>query len=140
MTALLSRRARAAVGAVVDLARLARGTPLPAKALVPPGGLAPRQLETVLQDLVRAGLLRSIRGPRGGYELARERRRISIGDIVRAIDVTQPASAATPDPAIDAVLQDAAAVFLGQLDKVSVEDLCKHKAISTADSPGDFHI
>ncbi len=140
MIAVLSRRARSALGAVVDLARLARGAPLPAKALVPPGGLAPRQLETVLQDLVRAGLLRSIRGPRGGYELARERRRISIGDIVRAIDAAQPPSAAPPDPAIDTVLQDAAAAFLAQLDKVSVEDLCRRGETPGGGSAADFHI
>lgn len=137
---MLSRRARSALGAVVDLARLARGAPLPAKALVPPGGLAPRQLETILQDLVRAGLLRSIRGPRGGYELARERRRISIGDIVRAMDAVQPASAATPDPAIDTVLDNAAAAFLAQLDSISIEDLCRGAATSPGGGVGDFHI
>ena len=37
----------------------------------------------VLQALVRHGILKGVRGPRGGYELARERRRITAGDIVR---------------------------------------------------------
>ena len=35
--------------------------------------LPPRHLEPVLQALVRHGILKGIRGPRGGYELARER-------------------------------------------------------------------
>lgn len=140
MITVLSRRARSALRAVADLARLARGAPLPAKALLPPGGLAPRQLETVLQDLVRAGLLRSVRGPRGGYELARERRRISIGDVVRAIDATQPASAASPDHVIDTVLAEAAAACLAQLDNVSIEDLCKRDATQAGSGDGDFHI
>ena len=44
--------------------------------------LPPRHLETLLQALVRAGILKGVRGPRGGYELARERRRITVGEIV----------------------------------------------------------
>jgi Rrf2 family transcriptional regulator, iron-sulfur cluster assembly transcription factor len=39
--------------------------------------------ETLLQGLVRAKILKGVRGPRGGYELARERRRITVGEIVR---------------------------------------------------------
>ena len=38
----------------------------------------------MLQALVRLGILKGIRGPRGGYELARERRRITADDILRA--------------------------------------------------------
>ena len=42
-------------------------------------------LEQVLQQLVRADILRGVRGPRGGYRLARERRRISLGEVVRVL-------------------------------------------------------
>jgi DNA-binding IscR family transcriptional regulator len=38
----------------------------------------------VLQALVRCGILKGIRGPRGGYELARDRRRVTANDILRA--------------------------------------------------------
>jgi hypothetical protein len=40
-------------------------------------------LETLLQGLVHAKILKGLRGPRGGYQLARERRRITVGEIVR---------------------------------------------------------
>ena len=60
--------------------------PVSAKALAARHNLPPRHLETVLQALVRHGILKGVRGPRGGYELARERRRITAGDIVRAVD------------------------------------------------------
>ena len=46
--------------------------------------LPPRHLEPVLQALVHEGIFNGIRGPRGGYELARERRRITVADILRA--------------------------------------------------------
>jgi Rrf2 family protein len=42
-------------------------------------------LQGILLDLVRAGLLHSIRGARGGYRLARAAAEISIGDVLRAV-------------------------------------------------------
>jgi DNA-binding IscR family transcriptional regulator len=37
-----------------------------------------------ISSLVRCGILKGIRGPRGGYELARDRRRVTANDILRA--------------------------------------------------------
>jgi len=45
-------------------------------------GLARRGMEPLLQTLSRAGLLDSVRGPRGGYRLGRPRRDIKLADIV----------------------------------------------------------
>lgn len=45
-------------------------------------GLARRGMEPLLQTLSRAGLLESVRGPRGGYRLGRPRRDIKVSDIV----------------------------------------------------------
>jgi Rrf2 family protein len=45
-------------------------------------GLARRGMEPLLQTLSRAGLLESVRGPRGGYRLGRPRRDIRLSDIV----------------------------------------------------------
>lgn len=47
-------------------------------------GMARRGMEPLLQTLSRAGLLESVRGPRGGYRLGRPRRDISLSDIVDA--------------------------------------------------------
>ena len=90
---LLPRRALLAIAAVVDVAIHARPTPVAAKALAARHELPPRHLETLLQQLVRAKILKGVRGPRGGYELARERRRISVGDIVRAAHADPEAKA-----------------------------------------------
>src|SRR5690606_33789471 len=81
---LLPRRSLLAVAAVVDIAHHARPAPIAAKTLAARHSLPPRHLETLLQVLVRAGILKGVRGPRGGYELARERRKISVADIIRA--------------------------------------------------------
>src|SRR3989442_13636883 len=81
---LLPRKGALAIAAVIDIALNARGRPVAAKSLATRHRLPPRHLEPVLQALVRHGILKGTRGPRGGYELAREQRRITADDILRA--------------------------------------------------------
>ena len=77
---LSSRRSLLAIAAVVDIALHARPMPVAAKMLAARHNLPPRHLETVLQALVRQGILKGVRGPRGGYELAQERLAGSLDD------------------------------------------------------------
>lgn len=125
---LLSRRSLLAIAAVVDVALHARPAPVAAKALAARHDLPPRHLETMLQDLVRAGVLKGVRGPRGGYELARERRRISAGDIVRAVMSEDGETAAHPSRLVAEVIEPfvskASNAFLDVLDNLTVEELC----------------
>jgi Rrf2 family transcriptional regulator, iron-sulfur cluster assembly transcription factor len=81
---LLPRKSVLAIAAVIDIAVHGRGRPVTAKILAQRYSLPARHLEPVLQALVRNGILRGIRGPRGGYELGRERSRITAENIVRA--------------------------------------------------------
>jgi Rrf2 family transcriptional regulator, iron-sulfur cluster assembly transcription factor len=81
---LLPRKGLLAVAAVIDVALRARAHPISAKALASRHGLPPRHLEPVLQALVRDGILKGVRGPRGGYALARERKQVTASDILRA--------------------------------------------------------
>ncbi len=136
---LLSRRSLLALAAVVDVAIHARPMPVAAKALAARHDLPPRHLETMLQDLVRHGVLKGVRGPRGGYELARERRRISAGEVVRAVmsegeEGTVQISRLMKEviqPAVDRASQS----FLSVLDDLSIEDLC-----ADAESRGVFDV
>jgi Rrf2 family protein len=45
-----------------------------------------KYLESILGELRRGGLLRSQRGPEGGYRLARPAEEISIADVIRSLD------------------------------------------------------
>ncbi len=146
---LLSRRSLNAVAAVVDVALHARPTPVTAKALAARHQLAPRHLETVLQALVRSGILKGMRGPRGGYELARERRRVSVGDIVRAAQTgpdPEGGAAASAPPLLTGVigpaLAEAGDLYLRALDAITVEDLCRRadRAAARSGGPVDFTI
>ncbi len=127
----LSRRSLLAVTAVVDIALHARPAPVSAKALAARHALPPRHLETVLQALVRLGILKGVRGPRGGYELAKERRRITAGEIVRAAMQASPEETLPPLPRsalVDHItgpaMQRAMESWLAALDGVTVADLC----------------
>ena len=80
---LLDCKALLAIAAVVDVAIHARGQLVSAKDLAARHNLPARHLEPLLQVLVREGVLKGVRGPRGGYELARERRRITVDDLAR---------------------------------------------------------
>ena len=74
-----------AIEAVIDIAYYAGAGPVQSKEITRRQGIPQRYLEEALQQLVRHGILVGVRGPRGGYRLARERQRITIGDIVRVV-------------------------------------------------------
>ena len=145
---LLPERSLLAVATVVDIALHARMAPVSAKALSARHGLMPRHLETLLQELVRAGVLKGTRGPRGGYALARERRRITVGEILRAAARVGEADAKTRPrpPFVDSVvapaLRPAGDAFLAALDGTTVADLCAtaEAAGVTRDAGLDFTI
>lgn len=131
---ILPRHCLLAIAAVVDVALHARPTPVAAKALAARNDLPPRHLETLLQALVRANILKGVRGPRGGYELARERRRISAGDIVRVAMCSEAAEAAPESRLVQSVVapmvDQAAQTFLAALDGINVAELCERATLA----------
>jgi Rrf2 family iron-sulfur cluster assembly transcriptional regulator len=127
---LLPRKALLAIAAVVDVALNARDRPVSAKALAARHGLPPRHLEPVLQALVHEGILRGLRGPHGGYALARERGSIGIDEIVRAAaNVRDEDDEAIASPLIADVVSPAVAeaerAFSGALARMNVDDLAR---------------
>src|SRR5471030_2349837 len=126
---LVSRKGILAIAAVIDVAIHAHGRPVSAKALAARHKLPPRHLEPVLQALVRDGILKGVRGPHGGYELAREKKRITADDIMRAAasaeddrDPPLPGSALIND-VVRPALVEAERTFSSALGRISVEDL-----------------
>ena len=80
----LSSKGRYAIQAMFDLAFHGEGSALQVKEISLRQQIPPRFLEQVFQDLRKAGLVRSKRGPRGGYQLASPPAQIRLGDIIRA--------------------------------------------------------
>jgi Rrf2 family protein len=128
---LLPRKGILAIAAVIDIALNARGRPVAAKALATRHSLPPRHLEPVLQALVRHGILKGIRGPRGGYELARERRRITADDILRAAGTADELNeislvdSALLNKVVMPALAQAEHAFSNALSRINVEDLAQ---------------
>src|SRR6187431_503665 len=125
---LLPRKGILAIAAVIDIALNARGRPVAAKSLASRHKLPPRHLEPVLQALVREGILRGVRGPRGGYELAREQTRISANDILRAagtvesLDESAPGGSPLLNQVVLTALEQAEKAFSSSLARISVAD------------------
>lgn len=128
---LLSRRAQLALAAVVDIAIHARPLPVAAKALAARLELPPRRLESLLQDLVHANILKGVRGPHGGYELAKERRRITAASILRAVSGgTGGDPGEAPDcqlvrQVVGPIIDAAGKVFLDKLETITIDDICR---------------
>src|SRR5712672_325614 len=125
----LSRKTLLALEAVIDIAFNARPEPVQAKEITARQGVPQRYLEQVMQQLVRAGVLKGVRGPRGGYRLAKERRRITVGEVVRvaeSLDDGEESGNATPHSALGTrivtplinSLQDE---VMARLDAISIE-------------------
>ncbi|PSL01000.1 BadM/Rrf2 family transcriptional regulator [Murinocardiopsis flavida] len=81
----LSARVDYALRAAAELAA-ASGGPVTAEQLARAQAIPGKFLENILTQLRRAGLVRSQRGPVGGYWLARPAGEISLADIIRAVD------------------------------------------------------
>lgn len=82
----LSNKSRYGVQAVFDIAFHNEGRAAQIKEIAERQTIPPRFLEQIFQDLKRAGLVASRRGPRGGYQLAKAPADIRLGDIVRALE------------------------------------------------------
>src|SRR5215470_20326409 len=81
---LLPSRTILAIGAVVDVAMYSGTEPVTAPDLAHRLQLPRRHLEPLLQALVREGILVGLRGPKGGYRLAKARQATSVFDIAEA--------------------------------------------------------
>ena len=122
-----------ALEAVVDIAYNARPGPVQSKEISRRQGIPPRYLEQVMQQLVHAGVLKGVRGPRGGYILARERRRITAGEIVRIVaaidDDEQPdddfAASNLGRQVVRPLWREVEDVAMQRLDAVTLEELCR---------------
>ncbi len=82
----LSTKSRYGVRAMFDMAYHAGTLPAQIKDISRRQDISPRYLEQIFQDLKKAGLLNSRRGPQGGYSLARPAEEITVKDIVLAAE------------------------------------------------------
>ena len=139
-----SKKLALALEAVVDVAYHGGSDPVQSQDIARRLGLPRRYLEQVLQQLVRAGVLKGVRGPRGGYRLARERRRISAGEVVRVVQGMEDADG-DDGPSSESVLaakvigpfwDELESELMQRLESVSIEELCLRAEQQAVESEG----
>ena len=127
-----------AIHSVALLATLQPGRVLPAAALAEFHGISPSYLLKHLQALSGVGILATVPGPNGGYRLAKSPDKVTLLDIVLAVDGTQPAFRCTeirqrgPNPLggvptklceINAAMLKAERAYRAELAKVRIADI-----------------
>lgn len=128
-----SKKLALALEAVCDIAYHGGAEPVQSHDIARRLNLPRRYLEQVMQQMVRAGILRGVRGPRGGYRLARERRRISVADIVKVVrgldgqmaDEDERASSKLGEAVVQAYWDEVEAKLMEHLNATTIEDLCR---------------
>lgn len=130
----LSNKGRYAVRALFDIAFFNEGRPTQVKDIAERQSIPPRFLEQIFQDLKRAGIVGSKRGPQGGYSLAQRPTEIRLGDIVRALE--GPIALGDRDSAeargvasdagkvTDSIFEDLSARVESCFDAITVQDIC----------------
>ena len=83
---MIAQKTRYALRSLLFLAEQQGGAPVQLGRIAETQRVPPKYLELIMLDLKKAGLVKSSRGPRGGYQLARSADLISFGEIVRSME------------------------------------------------------
>jgi Rrf2 family cysteine metabolism transcriptional repressor len=126
--------------AVIELARRFGQGPVQCAEIAASQKIPEAFLDQLLGSLRRVGIVRSVRGPHGGHELARDPRQLTLGDVVTALEgpVVPPEFVHEPAPDADpADWQAACAVHNAwlaaaeasqrELDRTTIQDLLEQQ-------------
>ena len=82
----LSTEIQYGVRSLCDIVYHAAGSPAQVKYISERQAISPRYIEQIFQKLKKGGIIKSLRGPLGGYYLTRKPEDITVGDVIRAVD------------------------------------------------------
>ena len=130
----ISTRGRYALRAMVDLAIHADGEPVLRQEIAERQGISADYVAQLFRPLHKAGLVEGVKGPGGGYRLARAAAEITAGDVVQAVEgpVAVVHCALPEDDSCNRAGKCAthllwtrlSAVMTEFLDSVTLQDLC----------------
>ncbi|MGD0229539.1 MAG: Rrf2 family transcriptional regulator [Syntrophorhabdales bacterium] len=149
----ISTQSRYGLRAIFDIAYHSAGQSTQVKDISARQAISPRYIEQIFQKLKKAGIIKSIRGPSGGYYLARKVDEISVGDVVRATEgsielvhctETRKNGKKACDRIDQCVVRDvwaeASDRLMKYLDSVSLQDLCKEAQSKGVERVIDRHL
>jgi len=138
-----SRKMIYTVEAVLYVALYGKDGPVQSRTITRRQNIPERYLEQTLQRLVRVGILNGVRGPRGGYELARPMERITVGEIVAVIRASEGREAPAEQESSSLGREVVLPLFerldnemMERLDRVSLADLAR-EAVTHDIAPED---
>jgi len=124
----ISTKGRYGLTLMIELARNYGAGPLSLKSIAEQKDLSNHYLEQLATPLRNAGLIRSVRGPYGGYTLAREPDKITAGDIIRVLEgpITLVEVIEEEEAAQQALWMEISNVIKEVLDTTTLNDLLKY--------------
>ena len=118
-----------AIEAVIDIAMNSGTEPVQNISIAERQGIPKRYLEQTLQELVKSKVLVGSRGPKGGYRLARERRKIRLSEIVSAVSgekkISKEINSELSDKIIMPLINQVSDKCLDFFDKITVNEICE---------------
>ena len=127
----ISKKIIYAIEAVIDIAYHTGEDPIQNIDIAKRQGIPKRYLEQTLQSLVRNSILVGSRGPKGGYRLAKEKRKIKISDIILSVQNTKEnnqknklSKSEISEKIINPMLREISNDSLKKLENISIEDIC----------------
>ena len=132
-----SARSQYAIEALLALADSREGQPIQVRAIAREHGIPVRFLEQIMASLKKAGLVRSVRGARGGYLLGEAPGRIRVSRILQAVEgpirEEAPQAEAESEPVppatqvVQALWREAQDTVRAVFDAITLEELAKRK-------------
>ncbi|MFQ5508567.1 MAG: RrF2 family transcriptional regulator [Leptospirillia bacterium] len=128
-----SARSQYAIEAMLALAESTAGQPVQVRAISREHGIPIRFLEQIMASLKKAGLVKSIRGARGGYLLSAEASAIRVSQVLQAVEGPIREGPDTDEPAppaaqvVFALWREAQETVRQVFDSITIEELSKRK-------------
>ena len=129
----ISTKGRYALRLMLDIAMNSTVNPVPLKDTAERQSISVKYLEQIISALVRVGYVKSIRGPQGGYRLAKAPADYTVGMIVRQVEGSMVPVACLEEGGMDCTRQGECVTLRiwkeldeairGVLEKYTLEDL-----------------
>lgn len=120
----ISTKGRYALRLMLDLAQNNTGEPIRIKDIAARQDISDKYLEQIISTLNKAGFVKSIRGPQGGYRLTREPARYTVGMILRLTEGSLAPVACLEDEVNTCERQDTCATLkLWQMLNSAISDV-----------------
>lgn len=134
----LSTRGHYGLKAMFDLARHYGAGPIPLKSVAERQNISEYYLEQLIALLRKGGLVKSVRGARGGYALARPPGEIRVGDVIRIVEgpiapvecvsEIKAAECGQADSCITRMVWEKVRDSIAQaVDSITLEDMCREE-------------